>query len=335
MITQTAPIDDHQARDDPGREVHRELPEDGLPDAPGKHQQDDDREPARRCTRRGRGRRRSRANGTRLTITSDTPSMSGVAAFPRAPTHEQRAPSARPTPPSTSQRRRRRTTGGSGRFRIAVEIVIMLTRQAENATTTSVSSTPSANAISRLRQRDGVLDLEARVRVLRAERPRHHEHHPVRDDRAEQRPDGRGDEVVRGALEHEHLAQVAAPRADRAGDAELAAPLGGEHHEDEEDQQDPGGDRERAERREERHERASGLVGGLDRVLLDRLDLERVRLGASARASARPRPRARRRRRPPPRFEIITCEHVVRAAEKLLRLASGSEQRRVRGRRRR
>ena len=41
--------------------------------------------------------------------------------------------------------------GGSGRFLIAVAMVIVLTRQAENATTTSVSSTPSAKAISRLR----------------------------------------------------------------------------------------------------------------------------------------------------------------------------------------
>ena len=44
-----------------------------------------------------------------------------------------------------------RAPGGSGRLRIAVAIVIRLTRQAENATTTSVSSTPSANAITRLR----------------------------------------------------------------------------------------------------------------------------------------------------------------------------------------
>ena len=126
--------------------------------------------------------------------------------------------------------------------------------------------------------REGELDLEACVLVLRPERPGHQEDHPVGDDRPEDRPDRRGDDVVRRALEREHLGQVPATRPDRAGDAELATPLGGEHHEDEEDQEDPRGDRERAERREERHERASRLVGGLDRVLLDRLHLERMRL---------------------------------------------------------
>ena len=54
-----------------------------------------------------------------------------------------------------------RGSGGSGRFRIAVEIVITLTRQAENATTSSVSSPPIANAMKRLRAADEVLDLEA------------------------------------------------------------------------------------------------------------------------------------------------------------------------------
>ena len=63
---------------------------------------------------------------------------------------------------------------------------------------------------------------------------------------------------------------MAAPRADRAGDPELAAPLGREHHEDQEDQQDAGGDREAAERREERHEGVALLVGRLERVPLDR-----------------------------------------------------------------
>ena len=87
------------------------------------------------------------------------------------------------------------------------------------------------------------------------ERARHREHHPVGDGDADQRADERGEEVVGGALVEEHLDQVAAARADRARDPELAAPLGGEHDEDQEDQQDPGGDRERAERREERHER--------------------------------------------------------------------------------
>ena len=94
-----------------------------------------------------------------------------------------------------------RTTGGSGRLRIAAAIVIVLTRQAENATTTSVSSTPSAKAMRRLCQVKAYCDLEAGVLVLGAERARHHEHHPVGDDRPEERADGCGDEVVGGALE--------------------------------------------------------------------------------------------------------------------------------------
>ena len=52
-----------------------------------------------------------------------------------------------------------------------------------------------------------------------------------------------------------------AARADRAGDAELGAALGGEHHEDQEDQQDAGDDREAPERREDRHEDVALLVG--------------------------------------------------------------------------
>ena len=60
------------------------------------------------------------------------------------------APSARPST-ARIQRRLFFELGGSGRLRIAVEIVITLTRQAETATTTSVSSTPMAKATTRLR----------------------------------------------------------------------------------------------------------------------------------------------------------------------------------------
>jgi len=60
------------------------------------------------------------------------------------------APSAIAIAASTN-RLRRCWSGGSGRFRIAVEIVITLTRHAENATTASVSSAPIANATNRLR----------------------------------------------------------------------------------------------------------------------------------------------------------------------------------------
>ena len=122
-----------------------------------------------------------------------------------------------------------------------------------------------------------------------------------------------------------------ASRPDRAGDPELAAALGGEHHEDQEDQEDPGGDRERAERGEEGHERAPSLVGGLDRVLLDRLQLEVVR--------------------PKGRLELPVdgvgerdgigagaavgdhhAEHLAVPREEELRLLEWDEQRRVRGR---
>jgi hypothetical protein len=53
------------------------------------------------------------------------------------------APSATPSSPS-SHRRRRFFGGGSGRFRMAVTMFIRLTRQAEKATTASVSRTPIA-----------------------------------------------------------------------------------------------------------------------------------------------------------------------------------------------
>ena len=62
---------------------------------------------------------------------------------------------------------------------------------------------------------------------------------------------------------------MTAPRADGAGDPELAAPLGGQHHEDEEDQQDARGDREAAEGREQRHERVALRIRDLEPVLDD------------------------------------------------------------------
>ena len=86
---------------------------------------------------------RARRTGTRLTIMSEMPTIAGVAASPVIPDRVSRPPKASPTAASAS-RRRRRGVGGSGRLRIAAEIVIVLTRQAEKATTASVSSTPSA-----------------------------------------------------------------------------------------------------------------------------------------------------------------------------------------------
>ena len=85
----------------------------------------------------------ARSTGTRLTIISETPIIAGVAASPVTPDRVSSPPKASPTAARAS-RRRRRGAGGSGRFRIAAEIVIVLTRQAETATTASVSRTPSA-----------------------------------------------------------------------------------------------------------------------------------------------------------------------------------------------
>ena len=82
--------------------------------------------------------------------TSETPSMSGVAASRLAPLdgQEQRPNAIRSARgPAFADGA---ATGGSGRFRIAVEIVITLTRQAEKATTSSVSSPPIAKATNRL-----------------------------------------------------------------------------------------------------------------------------------------------------------------------------------------
>ncbi len=106
---------------------------------------------------------------------------------------------------------------------------------------------------------------------------------PYATARPSKRSDGSGDEVVGEALEQEQLYEVAASRADRPRDAELAASLGGQHDEDQEDEQDAGSDRERAERREERHERRALLVGELECVALRRPRLE----SRAARASER------------------------------------------------
>jgi hypothetical protein len=113
------------------------------------------------------------------------------------------------------------------------------------------------------------------VKVARGcERPRHEQDHQVGDRHAEERADGRGENVVCDALEEEHLHQVAPPCSDRACDSEFPAAFAGEHDEDEEDEKDAGRDRERAEGREERHEAIAGGVGSLERILLRRIGLE-------------------------------------------------------------
>ena len=84
-----------------------------------------------------------RAAGTSPITISEMPISSGVACPAAAPETATSAP--RPIPSAASvQRPRRPCAGGSGRLRMAVEIVMRLTRQAETATTASVSSTPRA-----------------------------------------------------------------------------------------------------------------------------------------------------------------------------------------------
>ena len=82
-----------------------------------------------------------RTAGTSPTRTSEMPSSRGVAWPAAAPDRARTAP--RPTPSAASvQRPRLPCGGGSGRSRMAVEMVMRLTRQAETATTARVSRTP-------------------------------------------------------------------------------------------------------------------------------------------------------------------------------------------------
>ena len=168
---------------------------------------------------------------------------------------------------------------------MAAAIVITLTRHADTATTSNVRRSPIANATTRLRQETANSICSPSSASPAAEGLRHDEHHSEGEDRTEQRPDRGREKVVGGTLEREHLDEVATASADRTCDAELTAPLGREHDEDEEDQQDPGRDREHAEGGEEGCERGPHLVGRVDRVLLHRCHLEpepirqRVELG--------------------------------------------------------
>ena len=107
-----------------------------------------------------------------------------------------------------------------------------------------------------------------------------------RRPRCRARSDRGGDQVVGEPFEEVHLHEMAAPRADRARDAELPAALRGEHDEDQEDEQDAGGDREAAEGREERHEGVALRVGLLEAVLLLRVE-PRARAARASAASSR------------------------------------------------
>ena len=197
------------------------------------------------------------SNGMRPSRTSETPSMTGVAVPELRPENISAEPSKIATPASTS-RRRRRPVAGSGRFRIAVETFMTLTRHAETATTTSVSSIPSAKAMARLRGatansiwRPSSSSAAANALAITVTMP-------SATSAPSSAPTSAASEVVRDSFEREHLDEVPAPRTDRPRDAELSAPLGGEHHEDQEDEEDSGRDRERAEGREEGHERVAG-----------------------------------------------------------------------------
>ena len=85
----------------------------------------------------------ARRIGTRPRTASETPSPSGAAFLLPTPLAISRTPSAIDTAPSSQRRRRCFSCGGSARLRIALTMFIRLTRQAENATTASVSRTPT------------------------------------------------------------------------------------------------------------------------------------------------------------------------------------------------
>ena len=211
----------------------------------------------------------ARASGTAPTTTSETPSMKDAASADERPASARRIPARTASVPGIHRSFRERRATGSGVFRIAATMFRRLTLTADSVTITNVSSTPTPKPTTRLSGWTSP-DLHARE----VERRRQDEHHAERDGDAENHAHHGGEEVVDEPLEQVELHQVAAPRADGAGDPELAPPLGGEHHEDQEDQQAAGEDREAAEGREDRHESVAFRVGGFERVALDRIDLE-------------------------------------------------------------
>ena len=107
------------------------------------------------------------SNGMRPSRTSETPSMTGVAVPELCPENVSAAPSKIATPASRS-RRRRRPVAGSGRFRIAVETFITLTRHAETGDDDERQQHPERKGDGEAARRDGELDLEALVLVGRA-----------------------------------------------------------------------------------------------------------------------------------------------------------------------
>ena len=183
------------------------------------------------------GTRSARRIGTRLISTSDTPTMEpgrGAAhcpayreeqAEPEAETAEEPLPTALRrgrlghVPDRSRDRHHADAPGRDGHHG----------EREENANGECDQEAPG---------RDRIFDLQSGVGVRRAERVGHHNDHSVGHGCAEKGSHERGGEVVAKPLEDEHLDDVSAARTDRAGDPELAAALGGEHHEDEEDKED-------------------------------------------------------------------------------------------------
>ena len=90
------------------------------------------------------GRPSARAIGTRPRTISKTPNPSVISSRPLTPATASSTPAELVTAPRSQRVLRVPVAGGSGRFRIAVTMFMRLTRQAENATTARVRSTPIA-----------------------------------------------------------------------------------------------------------------------------------------------------------------------------------------------
>ena len=234
--------DDEQAPDDPHREVHLRVRHHHLDDAEREQPEHHEPDAADACRRAGRGRRSARSTGTSPTITSDAPSMNGIACAELRPLTISSAPSAStaalatsPTPPARAATR--------------------VGQVADRGDDVDDAHAPRGERDDDERQQhaervrdddalpaDGVDDVERFVPSATARpTPATIANETATPSAA---PIARGDDVVHRALEEERLDEMAASGADRAGDAHLGPALGGEHHEDQEDQEDAGRDRE-------------------------------------------------------------------------------------------
>ena len=269
--------DDHQPGDDPGREVHRERAEDGVPEVPGKQQRHDERASARRVRDALRHARdlQERDEAEQDERDAEHDGRRGTRARPgqreREAEQDRDRSQYESAPPPTGRR--------LGKVPDRRRDVHHAHAPRGDGDDDQGQEHPEREGDDEAAGVGRELDLQALVSVRRGEGARHHGDHAEGDERSQERADERGQQVVGDSFEGEHLHEMSTPRADRACDAELAPPLGGEHHEDEEDQEDARGDGERPERREERHEGVTGSVGVLDCVRLEGLDLESQLLG--------------------------------------------------------